>query len=109
MARSIVKQGDDRVRKRAAAFVEFIDKVSFWAKNDHLPEEKKLDLLLDLSCHQRTARSIEKVAQSPFTVALFGPSGSGKSYLVNELVRGKEPGLFSWRVYHPFSWFCRCL
>jgi hypothetical protein len=79
---------DTKVRIRAGSMRNYVENVIQWANESTLTDKEKEKLILRLAKRRAAAASIEKVAEHPMTIGVFGASQAGKSYLVNELARG---------------------
>lgn len=84
---------DTNIRIRAGNILGYAESVLRWAMESTLPEKEKEKLALRLAKRRAAASGIEKVAEHPMTIGIFGASQAGKSYLVNELSRGGNPRL----------------
>ncbi len=81
---------DERLHKRSKDFVDFTDELRTIIRDSALDAPSREELLSTSAQWRLSARNIERSARLPMSLAIFGPSQCGKSYLVNELVRGSS-------------------
>jgi hypothetical protein len=86
-------ENDKEVQRRAHQLLEMLDRLKQWTNSSPLPPNEKDKLSFRLAKRRRAAVNVERVSLRPMTIAVFGPSQSGKSYLVNELSRGENKNL----------------
>ncbi|MEW6348640.1 MAG: virulence factor SrfC family protein [Thermodesulfobacteriota bacterium] len=84
---------DERLHRRSLDFVRFADDLRQLARDSSLDTESRERLLAETALWSARARHIERSAKLPMSIALFGPSQCGKSYLVNEVAKGTRPAL----------------
>ncbi len=84
---------DERLHRRSMDFVRFAEDLRQIARESSLDTESKARLLAESALWSARARNIERSAKLPMSIALFGPSQCGKSYLVGEVARGTAPAL----------------
>ncbi|MFH0822714.1 MAG: virulence factor SrfC family protein [Pseudomonadota bacterium] len=84
---------DRKIQRRAGEVLALIRGIQEWSETSHLSPKEKDKFLSRVSKRFKAVSNIESVALHPMTVGVFGPSQSGKSYLVNELTRGHSSNL----------------
>ncbi len=78
---------DERLHRRSVDFVRFIVGLRQITRDSHIDAESKERFLTESALWSVRSRNIERSAKLPMSIALFGPSQCGKSYLVNEMAR----------------------